>query len=260
MATLACNAVEEVVVDIVLGVSLGPSSIQMVVLEGHGADGLVVEANEFARTADSDVLTAILSTCEGASGAGHTMSSIGVTWSDPLEADALRDALAANRIDNVMLVSAFLAAAALAQNAGAAIGYERIAVLFVEPDTATLAVVQTSDGSITDVYQRPIHAESAHGAAAQLVGVLARLDELPSAPGGVFLVGCGVGIAPIKPVLESLTPRNMSAPEDPGTALARGAALASANAALFAESTAALAYSAVPDEDAEAPAKAAEPQ
>ena len=78
-------------------------------------------------------------------------------------------------------------------------------MLFVEPDTATLAVVETSDGSITDVYQRPIYAESYDEATAQLAGLVARLDELPSAPDGLFLVGSGVDIAPIKPALESAT-------------------------------------------------------
>ena len=56
------------------------------------------------------------------------------------------------------------------------------------------------------------------------------------------MVGSGVDIAAIKPALESATSLNVSVPEEPETALARGAALASANAPLFASSTAALAY------------------
>ena len=46
----------------------------------------------------------------------------------------------------------------------------------------------------------------------------------------------------IKPVLEAATSLELSTPEEPEMALARGAALASANAPLFASSTAALAY------------------
>ena len=72
--------------------------------------------------------------------------------------------------------------------------------------------------------------------------MLAGLEETELAPGGVFLVGSGVDIASIKPALESATSLSVSAPEEPQTALARGAALASANAPLFASSTAALAY------------------
>src|SRR5205807_5768357 len=95
-------------------------------------------------TAPDQVIAAILGTREGAADAGLELSSIGVTWTDQLEAAALRDALASHKLENVMLVSAFLAATALAQNVGGATGYERTAVLYVEPDTATLAIVETS--------------------------------------------------------------------------------------------------------------------
>ncbi|MCV7119934.1 hypothetical protein AWC17_21810 [Mycobacterium nebraskense] len=237
--------------DIVLGVSMAPASIQMVVLEGEYADGATVEedvfdvaANDEAATASApdQVLAAILGTREGAADAGLEVSSIGVTWTDQFEAAALRDALAAYRIENVMLVSAFLAATALAQNVGGAMGYERTAVMFVEPDTATLAVVETSDGSIPDVYKQPLYAESYDQAAAQLGGMIAGLEKLEAAPDGVLVVGSGVDIAPLKPALQTATSLSVSMPEEPETALARGAALASANAPLFASSTAALAY------------------
>ncbi len=237
--------------DIVLGVSMAPSSIQMVVLEGEYADGATVEEDTFdvadvddaaTTTGPDQVISAILGTREGAVDAGLELSSIGVTWTDQLEAAALRDALTAHRIDNVMLVSAFLAAAALAQNVGGAMGYERTAVLLVEPDTATLAIVETSDGSIPDVYKQQIHAESYGDAAEQLSAMVAGMEKLELLPGGLFLVGSGIDVAPLKPVLQSTTFLDVSVAEEPETALARGAALASANAPLFASSTAALAY------------------
>ncbi|MCW2663124.1 MAG: hypothetical protein JWP83_4276, partial [Mycobacterium sp.] len=237
--------------DIVLGMSMAPASIQMVVVEGENADGATVEEDEFDVTAADDaatasapdrVVAAILGTREGAADAGLELSAIGVTCTDQLEAAALRDALAAHKIENVMLVSAFLAAAALAQNVGGAVGYERTAVLYVEPDTATMAVVETSDGSIGHVYKQQIYAESYDDAITQLSGMVAGLEKTELAPDGLFLVGSGVDIAPIKPALESVTSLDVSAPEEPETALARGAALASANAPLFASSTAALAY------------------
>ena len=67
-------------------------------------------------------------------------------------------------------------------------------------------------------------------------------EALETRPDGLFLVGSGVDIAPIKPQVEAATALMVSAPEEPETALARGAALASANAPLFSSSTAALAY------------------
>ena len=237
--------------DIVLGVSMAPASVQMVLLEGANADGVTVEEDEFDVSAAADsatasasdrVLAAILGTCEGAADAGLEMSAIGVTWTDQLEAVALRDALTAHKLENVMLVSAFLAATALAQNVGGAMGYERTAMLFVELEAATLAVVETSDGSIVDLYKEEIYAETYDDATAQLTGLIAGLEELDSAPGGLLVLGTGVDIALIKPALQSATSLTVSAPEEPQTALARGAALAAANAPLFASSTAALAY------------------
>src|SRR5262249_34417124 len=162
---------------------------------------------------------AILGTREGAVDAGLELSAIGVTWTDQFEAAALRDALAAHKIENVMLVSAFLAATALGQSVGGAMGYEGSAGLFVEPDTATLAVVETSDGSVADVYKQQIQAESYDQAATQLAGMVAGLEHLETAPNGLFLVGSGIDIAPLKPALESATPLDVSAAEEPETAL-----------------------------------------
>jgi hypothetical protein len=163
-----------------------------------------------------------------------------VACTDQLEAAALRDALAAHKVENVMLVSAFLAAAALTQSVGGAMGYERTAVLFVEPDTATLAVVETSDGSVTDIHEERLDSTTGTSATAELIAMVAGLDELPTRPGGLLVVGSGVDITPIKPNLQEATSLTVSAPEEPETALARGAALASAN--VLASPTAVLAY------------------
>jgi hypothetical protein len=235
--------------DVVLGVSMAPETIRMVLVEGQDGDGVTVEEDSFDTatapalamcSASEQVVAAILGTREGAAEAGHHLLSTGVTWTDQAEAGALRDALAAHKVENVMLVSAFLAAAALTQTVGNAIGYEHIAMLFVQPDTATLAVVDSADGSITDVHRQslPVAVDPVLG----LISMVASVAGLESRPEGLFLVGSGVDIAAIKPRLEAATPLAVSAPEDPETALARGAALASANAPLFASSTAALAY------------------
>ncbi len=76
---------------------------------------------------------------------------------------ALRDALARCDVGSVMLVSPLLAAAALAQTVGDAIGYEHIAMVFVEPDSATLAVVEIADGSIVELHRRPLTGAGAPG-------------------------------------------------------------------------------------------------
>lgn len=235
--------------DIVLGVSMAPASVQMVLLQGENADGATVDESEFAVMASDDshtvsasdrVVAAILDTRDDAVGAGLELSSVGVACTDQLEAAALRDALAAHKVENVMLVSAFLAAAALTQSVGGAMGYERTAVLFVEPETATLAIVETSDGSLTDIHEEPLDSTSRTSSTAELMALVAGLDELPTRPGGLLVVGSGVDITAIKPNLQEATSLTVSAPEEPETALARGAALASAN--VLASSTAVLAY------------------
>jgi hypothetical protein len=227
---------------------MAPTAVRVVLVEGENADGVTVDEEGFAvNTADAptvnasdQVVSAILGTQEGAAESGYQLRSTGVTWTDPVEAAALRDALAARKVENVMLVSSFLAAAALAQVVGNSVGYAQTGLLFVEPDTATLAVVNTADGSITDVQRQPLSPGS--DPIAELSAMASVAEALETRPDGLFVVGSGVDIAPIKARLEAATSLRVSAPEEPETALARGAALASANAPLFSSSTAALAY------------------
>ncbi len=153
----------------------------------------------------------------------------------------LRDALIAHKVENVMLVSAFMAAAALTQAVGDATNYARTAMLFVEPYSATMAVVDTADGSVSEVRRRPLP-EDEDQAVAELVDMAASAESLPTRPEGLVLVGSGVDVPLIKPALEAATSLELSVPDEPEMGLARGAALASANAPLFASSTAALAY------------------
>ena len=116
-----------------------------------------------------------------------------MTWTDPIEAAALRDALAARKVENVMLVSAFLSAAALAQVVGNSVGYAQTGLLFVEPDSATLAVVNSADGSITDVHRQPLSAR--HRSIDELSAMASGAEALETRPDGLFVVGSGVDIA-----------------------------------------------------------------
>ena len=227
---------------------MAPTAVRMVLVEGENADGVTVDEDAIhvdagdtpTVSAADQVVSAILGTQEGAAESGYQLRSTGVTWTDPVEAAALRDALAARKVENVMLVSSFLAAAALAQVVGSSVGYAQTGLLFVEPDTATLAVVNTADGSITEVQRQPL--TPGLDLTAELAALLSGAERLQTRPDGLFLVGSGVDIAPLKPQLEAATGLMISAPEEPETALARGAALASANAPLFTSSTEALAY------------------
>ena len=236
--------------DTVLGVAMAPTRVHVVLVEGENAYGATVRQDNFdlktngdapTITAPDQVISAILGALEDAAESGHKVTSTGVTWADPAGAAALREGLAARKIENVMLVPAFLAAAALAQAVGNATNFAHTALLYVEPDTATLAVVNTADGSVADVRRR-FQPENDDEAVAELVEMVKGVHEMEGCPEGVFVVGSGVDIPLIKPALEAATSLPVSAPEEPEMALARGAALASANAPFFASSTTALAY------------------
>jgi uncharacterized membrane protein YgcG len=124
---------------------------------------------------------------------------------------------------------------------GSLTGYARTALLYIEPDSATLAVVDTTDGSIADV-RRELLPDDDDQAVAKLVGLASAAEALEEHPEGLLVVGSGVDVPLIQPALEAATSLPLRVPEQPDMALARGAALASAHAPLFASSTDALAY------------------
>ncbi|OSC36509.1 hypothetical protein B8W66_22835, partial [Mycobacterium decipiens] len=232
--------------EIVLGVSMEPMAVRLVLIEGANADGVTVEEHNFEVAPDTSgtaaaAIAAVARARDGAVEGGYQLASTGVTWTDPAAVGALREQLAARDVGSVMLVSPLLAAAALAQTVGFAIGYEHIAMLFVESDSATLAVVDVADGSIVDLHRQQL-ATDRGAVTAELATMLAGLDAPGSRANGVFVIGCGVDIVAFKPALQAATSLVVSLAEEPEMALARGAAVASANAPLFTSSTAALAY------------------
>src|SRR6202000_787826 len=210
--------------DIVLGVSMAPKSVRMLLVEGENADGVTIEDNQFdiadedaaeTLSAADQVISAILGTREGATEAGHALTSTGVTWTDPVDAAALHEALATRRVENVVRVSASMAAAALAQTVACTVGDSHTALLFLEPDTATLAIVDSADGAISDVHKELIPGHSV----AELASMLAGLDELETRPQSVFIVGTGVVIAAMKPQLESVSALPVTAGGETQTAV-----------------------------------------
>jgi len=228
-------------VDIALGVSMTPTAVRIVLVEGENADGVTVDHDVFdiasdpsSATAPEQVVAAILGTRESAAEGGHRLTATGVAWRSHDDAARLREALAAQHIDDVMLVSELHAASALAQVAGRAVGYRRTALMFLDGDTATLAVVDTADGSITHVERQDLHTEDAP---ARLTGMVSALEDLTEPPQGVFVVGSGLSVSALKLQLESATSLSVSAPDEAGLALARGAALAGAGAPKFEAAT-----------------------
>ncbi|MGI9125165.1 MAG: DUF7159 family protein, partial [Mycobacterium sp.] len=260
--------------DIVLGVSMAPTAVRMVLVEGESGDGITVDHNSFdiagGTGGPEQVLAAILGTRESAVEGGHHVRATGVAWTDHAAAARLSQALRAHGIDDVVLVSELHAAGALAQAIGQTLGYDRTALLFVEHGTATLAVVRASDGAVVQVMSRGLHTPDPVTELAEMAGVLQTVTAPPKA---LFVVGSGVDIAALKAELAGRTTLPVHAPEDGELALARGAGLAAATAPRYEASTVGLAsaddtltaagatqlaaagymaplgYSAVPDDD-----------
>ena len=239
--------------EIVLGVSMTPTTVSIALVEGEKADGVIIDHDVFDITAidgsatssaPEHVIAAVLGTQEGAIAAGHHLVSTGVTWTDHAEAAELREALVARDIEDVLLVSELHAAAALAQTVGRAVGYDKTALMFVERDTATLAVVETVDGSVVKVLSQSLHGGDAIAVVAEMV---TSLEVQESVAQGMFVVGSGVDVTAVKAHLQDLVSVPVIAPEEPQLALARGAALASASAPRYDTSTIGLAYSQDPD-------------
>ena len=239
--------------EIVLGVSMTPTTVSIALVEGEKADGVIVERDVFdiaavdgsaTSSASDHVIAAVLGTQEGAIAAGHHLVSTGVTWTDHAQAAVLREALVAGGVEDVLLVSELHAAAALAQAVGRAVGYDKTALMFVERDTATLAVVETADGSVVKVLSQGLHGADAIAVVADMV---ADLDFEDSVAQGLFVVGSNVDVTAVKAHLTDLVSVPVIAPEEPQLALARGAALASASAPRYDTSTIGLAYSQDPD-------------
>ncbi len=240
--------------DIVLGLSMTPAAVRMVLVEGQNADGVTIEERQLAvddaiGSATDHLVTTMRDVRAAAAAGGNRVSSIGVTWTDGFGACVVSEALAACDADNVTPISPFVAATTLAQAVAVAMGYERIAMLFADAESVSMAIVEAADAAIAEIRDEPLDSVDALSAVRVLGGWV---EALSSRPGGVFVIGsgmdiCGFDIVTIKRELESVTLLAVSGPEEPETALARGAALASANASLHVLSTDAFAYARVAD-------------
>lgn len=227
--------------DVVLGVSMAPTTVRMVLVEGEDAHGATVDHRCFDLTTDdaaASALAGILGTRDSASEGGHRIIATGVVWNDPVAAARLKSVLRAASIDDVILVSELHAASALAQAIGQAAGYGHTALMFLERDTATLAVVRAADGAVVKVASRSLHVPDA---AAELQTMVVGLERLPNPPQALFMVGSGVDVAALKTLVAVGTTLPVHIPEDAALALARGAALAAVNAPRYDASTVGLA-------------------
>jgi len=238
--------------EIVLGVSVTTTTARMVLIEGENADGVIIECETFDTAAGAvkaspseRISAAILATQQNAVANGHHLVLSGVVWDDERAAGELSGGNVARDLHNVVLVSQQNSAGALARTVGRALGYDTTAVLVMAPETATLSVVDSDDGSIVEAH---VCAVDGMDVTDILPAIATAIEARNPKPGSVFVVGSKAAVCSVKTGLEKLIDQPVIVPEEPEFALARGAALAAANVPCADASTCGLAYSRDPDE------------
>ena len=219
--------------DAVLGLSVTPSAVGLGLVEGQDADGATMDRNAFevgfrgrcTAVQTSEQAAAAVRRSEAiAATHGHRLHSIGVTWSDDANAEAslLLKSLTDSGFDNVVPVRLPEATEALARGIAEVIGFGTTAVCVLEPDTVITLIVHLRDGAVQTSINRRIVSED--DLIRWLRTLFTRADWQPEA---LVMVGSG-GDDELMPVLEAALSIPVFAPAEAQLALARGAALASA--------------------------------
>jgi hypothetical protein len=211
--------------DLVLGLSIGTTAIQWVLVEGASGEGDTIDSGTVdVATLDPDELSDPFPLAD----AGDRFHAVGITWASEAEATAtaVMETLAARIGDNVIAVSEVEAAEALGSGIGSIAGYDNLVVCIVEADAAVLAVVSGGVTSVDRITRPQDDPEAAELASSVLDG----LDSDDSPPDAVFVLGSADDIDAVVSALESATESPVISATEAHLALARGAALASAHA------------------------------
>ncbi|KUI26255.1 hypothetical protein AU195_12710, partial [Mycobacterium sp. IS-1496] len=225
--------------DLVLGVSVTSTALRFVLVEGATGDGVTVDSGTLAMPVSGDSLDALVSAVSGegpyAAAPGQRPLAVGVTWTDGVadQAAALISALTARGARNVVALSPAEAAAALAAGLGDLAAQTDVAVCVTEPDVALAAVV-TADA---------VHVDQITGDDA---GTLARrvretADSAAVYPEAVYVLGSADDVDAVMTALAGQVTAPVLSAAEADLALARGAALASAQGSVGVDAPLALA-------------------
>lgn len=211
--------------DTVLGVSVTPTNVRSVLVEGSSADGATLDHEEF--DVFDEVGAALKRASDEAEADGQSVGSIGVTWSDDaeLEASAVLDSMARAGLTDVTAVPLSEAVETLAASIGRVVGYQRTALCVVEPSTAVMAVVDAGEDSVDILISHAIDSDDA------LIDWVSAVLADDMRPDGLFVVGSVPALDVAAGRLEAELGLPVSNPPESELALAHGAALASADSA-----------------------------
>ncbi|MCT7658755.1 DUF7159 family protein [Mycobacterium deserti] len=213
--------------DVVLGLSMTSRAVRWVLVEGTTGEGATLNRGAFDldMPVDPEDLLDVLLVSEVESQRVH---AIGVTWTNEAQdaATGILNSLTARGFDNVIAVSELEAADVLAGGIAGIAEYDDVAVCIVEPDAALVAVVDSS-GVTADRIARPLDGADVVELPSSVLAMLELDDWRPDA---VFVVGSATDLDVIVSTLDAVTEAPVFSAAEAELALARGAALASANA------------------------------
>lgn len=222
----------------VLGLSLTPTAVGWVLVEGRGADGTIIDHDQFevrtgggARAASTSerVAAAVLDAQSAAASREQHIHLVAVTWSDAAAAEAalLLESFTESGLSNVVPIRSLDAAELLAGGIAPVVGYDRAAVCVLERDAATVVMVDDADGD-----QRTA-VKHLHGGADRLIDWLTTMfDRSKWQPDGVVVVA-DHGLDALSGHLEEVLPVPVFRQNGVPLAMARGAALAAAQSTDF---------------------------
>lgn len=232
--------------DAVIGVSVTPSTVGMVLVEGDSAadfEAVNLDLELFdvagldlsrARAARKEIVATVARAENVAADNGRRLRSIGVTWSDgaDMQAAELVGDLNEAGFDNVVDVRFRQATDALANSIADMAGFATTVVCVFEPEGALALTVDRRDGVVDTARSRAI------GSVRGLVGWLERLLAASGrVPDALVVVGSAVDLDAdvdrLMPKLQAALGIPVFTPADGDLALARGAALVSARRGRF---------------------------
>lgn len=219
--------------DAVIGLSMTPATVDLVLVEGQEAGGATIEHEAFAvrrhgpSWADDTRDRAVARTEAIAASRGLRLHSIGVTWSERSDAEAslLLRSLAASGFENVVPVRLPQATEALARGIADVAGFGTTTVCVVEPDEVFALTVRPGQDAVQTAASTHL-VDGEAGLTDWLSEVFARADPRPDA---VVVVGATDDPGTFMAKLEDGLAVPVFTPAEADAALARGAALAAAS-------------------------------
>jgi hypothetical protein len=225
--------------DTVVGLSLTSTSVGWVLVEGRDADGTILDHDDFevrpatglqAVYTSEQASAAVMDAQTAAAGEDQRLHVVGVTWSDEAAAESalLLETLADAGFDNIVPVRLHDACDMLARAVAPMVGYDKTAICVLDGDSTIVVMVDSCD----DDAQTAIK-QLTGGPGALVHWLTALFDRSSWRPGGIVIVGADEDLDPLARRLKKAVPVPVITQSGTELALARGAALASAQSTEF---------------------------